>query len=57
MTKEEKVSLVASLEYAGAFLIKGAVDFAAKAMGVSKYTVYNYLKEVRSSTDSTNVIR
>jgi predicted transcriptional regulator YheO len=57
MTKEEKVSLVASLEYAGAFLIKGAVEFVAKAMGVSIYTVYNYLKEVRSSTDSTNVIR
>jgi predicted transcriptional regulator YheO len=57
MTREEKVSLVASLEYEGAFLIKGSVGFVAKAMGVSIYTVYNYLKEVRSSTDSTNVIR
>jgi predicted transcriptional regulator YheO len=57
MTKEEKVSLVATLEYEGAFLIKGSVGFIAKAMGVSIYTVYNYLKEVRSSFDGTDVIK
>jgi len=56
MSKEEKVGLVASLEYEGAFLIKGSVSFVAKAMGVSVYTVYNYLKKVRSSTDSTDFI-
>ena len=57
MTKEEKVSLVASLEYEGAFLIKGSVNFVAKAMGVSIYTVYNYLKEVRSSVNGADVIK
>jgi predicted transcriptional regulator YheO len=56
MAKEEKVGLVASLEYEGAFLIKGSVGFVAKAMGVSIYTVYNYLKEVRSSINGTDVI-
>ena len=56
MTKEEKVSLVASLEYEGAFLVKGSVGFVAKAMGVSIYTVYNYLKEVRSHINGTDVI-
>jgi predicted transcriptional regulator YheO len=56
MTKEEKVRLVATLEYEGAFLIKGSVGFVAKAMGVSIYTVYNYLKKVRSSSDGADVI-
>jgi len=57
MTKKEKVSLVASLEFEGACLIKGSVDFVAKAMGVSIYTVYNYLKEVRSKIDGADVIK
>ena len=48
MSKEEKLQLVQSLEFQGAFLIRGAVEFVAKALGVSKFTVYNYLKEVRS---------
>lgn len=48
MSREEKVQLVQSLEYQGAFLLRGAVEFVAKALGVSKFTVYNYLKEVRS---------
>lgn len=49
MTKEERVKLVESLELQGAFLIKGSVDFVAKALGISRYTVYNYLKEVRNN--------
>jgi predicted transcriptional regulator YheO len=48
MTKEEKVQLVKTLEFQGAFLIRGAVDYVAKALGVSKFTVYNYLKEART---------
>lgn len=48
MSREEKIELVENLEFKGAFLLRGAVEFVAKAMGVSKYTVYNYLKEVRS---------
>lgn len=48
MSREEKVQLVQSLEFQGAFLIRGAVEFVAKALGVSKFTVYNYLKEARS---------
>jgi predicted transcriptional regulator YheO len=50
MTKEEKVNLVASLEYQGAFLIKGAVDEVARALGVTKFTIYNYLKEVKTNS-------
>lgn len=47
MSKEEKVELVQNLEGQGAFQLKGAVDHIAHAMGVSRYTVYNYLKEAR----------
>jgi predicted transcriptional regulator YheO len=56
MSKEEKVNLVSHLENEGAFLIKGAVEFVAKALGVSKYTVYNYLKEVRINNQNNDFI-
>lgn len=49
MTKEEKVQLVQTLELQGAFMIRGAVQYVAQALGVSKFTVYNYLKEARSN--------
>ncbi|MEW6065381.1 hypothetical protein P378_12060 [Desulforamulus profundi] len=48
MSMEEKIKFVATLEQKGAFLIKGAVDYIATVLGVSKYTVYNYLQKVRS---------
>lgn len=48
MTREEKIQLVQNLESQGAFLIRGAVEHVARAMGVSKFTIYNYLKEIRS---------
>jgi predicted transcriptional regulator YheO len=47
MSKEEKVRMVGILENMGAFIIKGAVDSVALALGVSKYSVYNYLKKIR----------
>jgi len=48
MSKNEKIQLVSSLELEGAFLLKGTVDYVAKYLGVTKYTVYNYLKTIRS---------
>ncbi|MEW6661878.1 MAG: helix-turn-helix transcriptional regulator [Bacillota bacterium] len=47
MHKEEKVTVVQLLEERGVFLIKGAVEYVAQSLGVSKYTIYNYLDEVR----------
>lgn len=47
MTKEDKVEIVRVLDQKGAFLIKGAIDYVAKVLCVSRYTVYNYLDEVR----------
>ncbi len=47
LSKDEKVTIVKSLELQGAFLIKGAIDYVAKVLCVSRYTIYNYLDEVR----------
>lgn len=47
MTKDDKVEIVRTLDQKGAFLIKGAIDYVAKVLCVSRYTVYNYLDEVR----------
>ncbi len=47
MGKEEKVNIVKDLDHQGAFLIKGAIDYVAKVLCVSRYTIYNYLDEIR----------
>ncbi len=47
LTKEEKVRIVNILDQQGAFLIKGAIDYVAKVLCVSRYTIYNYLDEIR----------
>lgn len=47
MSKDNKVEIVRILDQKGAFLIKGAIDYVAKVLCVSRYTVYNYLDEVR----------
>ncbi len=47
MSKEEKVNIVKDLDYQGVFLIKGAIDYVAKVLCVSRYTIYNYLDEIR----------
>lgn len=49
MSTAEKIRLVEVLESKGAFQIKGAVDQAAMMIGVSKYTVYNYLQKIRTA--------
>ncbi|RQD70610.1 MAG: hypothetical protein D5S00_03525 [Tindallia sp. MSAO_Bac2] len=52
MNKEEKVSIVKKLDDQGAFLIKGAIDYVAKILCVSRYTIYNYLDEIRANEPS-----
>jgi len=48
MKKQDKLRVVKGLDERGVFLIKGAVDRVARALDVSRYTVYNYLDETRS---------
>jgi len=47
MTKDEKVSVVRRLDEQGTFMIKGAIDYVAEVLCVSRYTIYNYLDEIR----------
>lgn len=51
MTMDEKIACVGELDKKGTFLIKGATDYVAHVLGVSKFTVYNYLNKVRSMHD------
>ena len=47
MTKEDKLELMRIFEEKGVFLVKGAVGYIAEVLNVSRYTVYNYLDEIR----------
>lgn len=49
LLKEEKLGIVSHLDEKGVFLVKGAVEQVAAALGVSRYSVYNYLDEVRAA--------
>lgn len=48
LPKEEKLKVVQHLDDKGVFLVKGAIDQVATVLGVSRYSIYNYLDEVRS---------
>jgi len=43
MDRAQKQVAVSSLDEQGAFLLRGAVDRIARAMGVSRVTLYSYL--------------
>lgn len=49
MHKDDKLRLVDLLDRRGVFLVKGAVEQVAAVLGVSRYTVYNYLEEGRAA--------
>lgn len=44
MTKEEKIEAIQFLNNSGAFLITRAGDKVSQYFGISKYTLYNYIK-------------
>jgi len=46
MDKQEKMQIVSELLRRGAFVIKGAVERVAHSLGVTRFTVYNYLDEL-----------
>jgi predicted transcriptional regulator YheO len=45
---DEKIECVRILEEKGTFLIKGSTDYVASVLGVSKFTIYNYLQKIRT---------
>ncbi|GAA3458388.1 selenocysteine lyase/cysteine desulfurase/predicted transcriptional regulator YheO [Saccharothrix longispora] len=47
MKKSHKSQVVRVLDEAGLFLIRDSVDYLAGVLGVTRYTIYNYLNETR----------
>jgi predicted transcriptional regulator YheO len=51
MSREEKVALIGRLADKGVFQVKKAVPILADQLGLSRATVYNYLRDARQTTD------
>jgi len=47
LNREEKITVISLLEAKGAFLIRYSVDRVAELLSISKYTLYNYLEEIK----------
>lgn len=45
--RDDKVALVAALDRAGILEMRGSPDYAAKALGMSRASIYNLLKDAR----------
>ena len=53
MQKDDKLEVVRYLQKKGVFLVKGNIDKIANKLNVSRYTVYNYLSEIKPEKNST----
>jgi predicted transcriptional regulator YheO len=47
MDKDDKLKIINYLDQRGAFTITKSVESVADELNVSKYTIYNYLKEIK----------
>lgn len=47
LTREQKILAVAEMQRRGLFIVKGGVQRAAEALGVSRFTIYNYMEALR----------
>lgn len=46
MRKEHKLRVVRELKRRGVFLLRESVDMIAESLGVTRFTIYNYLNEI-----------
>ena len=53
MTREEKIGVVKYLDQKGAFLITKSGNRICQFLDISKFTLYSYLDEVHSETQSS----
>lgn len=56
MQKKEKSALVEILHKRGVFLVNGTIDEVARRINVSKYTIYNYLAEIKAQGKSNKIM-
>lgn len=52
MRKKHKLQVVAILRSRGLFLLRDAVEMAASALQVTRFTIYNYLNELEPAEDA-----
>jgi predicted transcriptional regulator YheO len=51
MNKDDKIEAVRHMNDRGLFLIRSSVDLVAASLAVSRFTIYNYLDELKSGSD------
>jgi predicted transcriptional regulator YheO len=51
MNKKERLEVISYLEKRGILKIQKSVQTIARCLGISRYTVYNYLNELRTEKD------
>jgi predicted transcriptional regulator YheO len=47
MRREDKIQAVGAMQRRGLFIVKGGVERAAAALRVSRFTIYNYMDQLR----------
>jgi predicted transcriptional regulator YheO len=52
-TREDKLSVISYLDARGAFLIRYSVEKVAALLGISKFSIYNYLGSLREGDSET----
>ncbi|MDC9837576.1 helix-turn-helix transcriptional regulator [Rhizobium binxianense] len=50
MQKEDKMEAVRNMSLRGLFMIRSSVDVAAASLGISRFTVYSYLEQIKSAS-------
>lgn len=54
MDKEEKTAAVQMMQERGLFMVRGGVERAATALGVTRFTIYNYLDELKKRVNEAS---
>jgi len=54
MRKKERVEMIKFLHEKGAFSIHKSIPIIANKMNVSRYTIYNYLREIKQEQEQAN---
>ena len=49
--KRARLAAVRKMKERGMFIVKGGIEKAADALGVTRYTIYNYLDEIQNAPD------
>jgi predicted transcriptional regulator YheO len=49
-SREDKIAVISYLDARGAFLIRYSMEKVASLLGISKFSIYNYLNDMRADT-------